>query len=92
MPRKVVAGLVVALAIVSLPMFGDYYTNNMLSNSPRTTMIGNIIQEKFLQELNYPEAAALSVMLMLVMLVLATVYAKALGTEDSALAAGATGG
>ena len=54
-------------------------------------MIGNIIQEKFLQELNYPEAAALSVILMIVMLILATIYAKVLGTEDSALAAGATG-
>jgi spermidine/putrescine transport system permease protein len=29
--------------IVVLPMFGDYYTSDMLSNSPRTTMIGNLI-------------------------------------------------
>ncbi len=54
-------------------------------------MIGNIIQEKFLVELNYPEAAALSVFLMLAMLVLGSLYAKILGTEDAALTAGATG-
>ena len=36
-----------------------------------------------------PEAAALSVILMLGMLVIALVYARALGTEDAALAAGA---
>ena len=52
-------------------------------------MIGNIIQRKFLTEFNYPEAAALSVILMLGMLVLALIYAKVLGTEDDALAAAA---
>ena len=57
--------------------------------SNRTTMIGQIIQTKFLRQADYPEAAALSVMLMLGMLVIALVYAKALGTEDAALAAGA---
>ena len=50
-------------------------------------MIKDIIQEKFLQELNYPEAAALSVVLMVAMLVLATVYARILGTEDDSLTA-----
>ena len=35
--------ILAGLIIVTLPMFGDYYTNNLLSNSPRTTMIGNLI-------------------------------------------------
>jgi spermidine/putrescine transport system permease protein len=56
---------------------------------PGTTMIGNIIQTKFLTELNYPDAAALSVILMVAMLVLATIYARILGTEDVQRAAGA---
>jgi len=84
-------GVFAAFLLTFVPATGDYVNASVLGGT-NTTMIGNIIQEKFLQELNYPEAAALSVMLMLVMLVLATVYAKALGTEDSALAAGATGG
>ena len=33
------------LVIISLPMFGDYYTNNLLSNSPKTNMIGNLIDD-----------------------------------------------
>jgi spermidine/putrescine transport system permease protein len=37
--QAILAGTV----IVTLPMFGDYYTNNLLSNSPRTSMLGNII-------------------------------------------------
>jgi spermidine/putrescine transport system permease protein len=35
--------ILAGVIIVTLPMFGDYYTNNLLSNSPRTTMIGNLI-------------------------------------------------
>src|SRR5206468_3452854 len=31
--------------IVVLPMFGDYYTADLLSGSPRTTMIGNLVDE-----------------------------------------------
>lgn len=36
-------GILAGLIIVTLPMFGDYYTNNLLSQSPKTTMIGNLI-------------------------------------------------
>jgi spermidine/putrescine transport system permease protein len=52
-------------------------------------MIGQIIQSKFLVEADYPQAAALSVILMVGMLVIAVIYARVLGTEDAALAAGA---
>ncbi len=37
--QAILAGTV----IVTLPMFGDYYTNDLLSASPRTTMVGNLI-------------------------------------------------
>jgi spermidine/putrescine transport system permease protein len=30
-------------ALVALPMFGDYYTNDLISASPRTNMLGNEI-------------------------------------------------
>jgi len=83
-------GVFAAFLLTFVPATGDYVNAAVLGGT-NTTMIGNIIQEKFLQELNYPEAAALSVILMIVMLILATIYAKVLGTEDSALAAGATG-
>jgi spermidine/putrescine transport system permease protein len=45
-------------------------------------MIGNIIQDRFLIQNAYNEAAALAAVLMLAMLVLVTIYARALGTED----------
>jgi spermidine/putrescine transport system permease protein len=83
-------GVFAAFLLTFVPATGDY-VNAAVLGGPGTTMIGNIIQEKFLVELSYPGAAALSVMLMIAMLVLASIYARILGTEDAALAAGATG-
>ncbi|WP_051944090.1 ABC transporter permease [Streptacidiphilus rugosus] len=37
-------GLLTACVITALPMFGDYYTNTLVSGSPTTSMIGNQIQ------------------------------------------------
>jgi spermidine/putrescine transport system permease protein len=81
-------GVFAAFLLTFVPATGDYVNADLLGG-PGTTMIGNIIQQKFLLELDYPEASALSVILMVVMLVLASVYARVLGTEDVARAAGA---
>jgi spermidine/putrescine transport system permease protein len=79
-------GVFAAFLLTFVPATGDYVNASILGG-PGTTMIGNIIQEKFLVELNYPEAAALSVILMIAMLILASVYARILGTEDQTLTA-----
>ena len=44
-------------------------------------MIGNVIQSKFLELIDYPAAAALSFVLMAVILVGVFAYTRALGTE-----------
>jgi ABC-type spermidine/putrescine transport system permease subunit I len=36
-------GILAGCVIIALPMFGDYYTPDLLSGSPRTNMIGNQI-------------------------------------------------
>ncbi len=36
-------GILAGTVLIMLPMFGDYYTPNLLSGSPRTRMIGNWI-------------------------------------------------
>jgi spermidine/putrescine transport system permease protein len=82
-------GVFAAVLLTFVPATGDY-VNATILGSNNTQMIGNVIQRKFLVNFQPPEAAALSIMLMLGMLVLASIYAKILGTEDSALAAGAT--
>ncbi len=42
-------GLITSLVITALPMAGDYYTNTIVSGSPKTSMVGNQI-ELFLLE------------------------------------------
>jgi spermidine/putrescine transport system permease protein len=84
-------GVFAAFLLTFVPATGDY-VNATILGGPGTFMIGNVIQDKFLVNIDYPAAAALSVVLMVIMLVLASVYARILGTEDAALAAGATGG
>jgi len=79
-------GVFAAFLLTFVPATGDY-VNAAVLGGPGTTMIGNIIQDKFLTQNDYPEAAALSVVLMLGMLVLASLYARVLGTEDSTIAA-----
>ncbi len=54
------------LVIIMLPMFGDFYTPNLLSGSPRTTMYGNTI-DQFINQTTSQGAlgAALTIILMI---------------------------
>ncbi len=40
--------IVAAVLLTCLPMLGDYYTNDLLSGSPKTSMVGNLINETVL--------------------------------------------
>ena len=62
-------GILAALVIVSLPMFGDYYTQNLLSGSPRTTMIGNVIDDAVGSTGQGPKAAVFVIILMVLVLI-----------------------
>lgn len=63
------AGLVAAGVLIALPMFGDYYTNDLLSRSPSTEMIGNQI-DFFLNASTEPQKGALLVLALSVFLLL----------------------
>jgi spermidine/putrescine transport system permease protein len=56
--------------------------NATVLGGTNNTMIGNIIQNLYLVNTDYPEAAALSFTLMAILLVGIFLYARALGTED----------
>jgi spermidine/putrescine transport system permease protein len=75
-------GIFAAVILTFVPAAGDYVNAEILGG-PGTTMIGNVIVAKFLSQADYPEAAALAVILMAMMLVLAVIYARVLGTENS---------
>jgi spermidine/putrescine transport system permease protein len=79
-------GVFAATLLTFVPATGDYVEAEILGG-PGTFMIGNVIQQEFLVRARYPHAAALSIVLMLAMVVLTSIYARALGTEDETLAA-----
>lgn len=60
---------------------GDFINADYLG-STQTTMIGNVIQKQFLVVKDYPGAAALSFLLMAMILAGVLSYTRALGTED----------
>jgi spermidine/putrescine transport system permease protein len=68
-------GILAGLVIVMLPMFGDYYTPNLLSGSPRTVMIGNTIDQFVNQTTSQGNVgAAITIVLMAFVAVLMIYY------------------
>ena len=60
--------------IIALPMFGDYYTPDLLSGSPKTSLIGNEINLYIRGGQQVPVGAALVVVLMVALSVLLAYY------------------
>jgi spermidine/putrescine transport system permease protein len=74
-------GVVAGTLLTFIPASGDYINAELLG-STQQKMIGNVIQSQFLRVLDYPTAAALSFILMAVILAIVTLYVRRAGTED----------
>jgi spermidine/putrescine transport system permease protein len=76
-------GIVAGTLLTFIPAAGDYVnaSRDFLGGAD-SQMIGNVIEANFLVLLNYPAAAALSIILMSVILVIVTIYIKRAGTEE----------
>ena len=74
-------GVLAGSLLVFIPAAGDFINADYLG-STQTTMIGNVIQKQFLVVKDYPAAAALSLVLMVIILAGVLLYTRALGTED----------
>jgi spermidine/putrescine transport system permease protein len=72
------------LVIISLPMFGDYYTNNLLSGSPSTNMIGNLIDDSVNSFGQGPEGAVLVLLLMLILIAPMAYYLRSTSRAQEA--------
>ena len=73
-------GVIAGTLLTFIPAAGDFI-NAQLLGTPRQYMIGNVIQSRFLEITDYPTAAALSFILMALILVAILFYARLLGTE-----------
>ncbi len=73
-------GIFAGTLLCFIPACGDY-VNAALLGTPKQYMIGNVIQSKFLNVLDYPTAAALSFILMLFILLGIALYTRLLGAR-----------
>jgi spermidine/putrescine transport system permease protein len=76
-----IPGVLAGSLLVFIPAMGDFINADYLGGT-QTTMIGNVIQKQFLVVKDYPAAAALSFLLMAMILAGVLSYTRALGTED----------
>ena len=73
-------GIVAGTLLTFIPAAGDFI-NAALLGTPKQSMIGNVIQSKFLELIDYPAAAALSFVLLALIMAALLVYARVVGTE-----------
>jgi spermidine/putrescine transport system permease protein len=74
-------GVVAGTLLTFIPAAGDFINSRLLGNT-QTVMIGQVIDSQFLRVLNYPLAAALSFILLIMILGLVTFYVRRAGTEE----------
>jgi spermidine/putrescine transport system permease protein len=91
-PRKVfrkvtlplsMPGIVSGTLLTFIPIAGDYVNaSGLFLGSTQTSMLGNVVESKFLKSYDYPTASALSVILMGAIMLLVTFYVRKSGTDD----------
>jgi putrescine transport system permease protein len=77
-----IPGILAGTVLIALPMFGDYYTQDLISASPRTNMIGNQIDEFARQGSQKTVGAVLTMLLALVLLVMMFYYLRTTRRAD----------
>jgi spermidine/putrescine transport system permease protein len=76
------AGTLGAVVLIALPMFGDYYTPDLMSGSPRTAMLGNAINGYVQGGPDKALGAALTLLLSAFLLVFMLYYLRTLRKES----------
>jgi spermidine/putrescine transport system permease protein len=77
-----IPGVFAAVLLTFVPVASDYVNAQILGGT-HNTMIGTIIETQYITNFNFPVAAALSFILMAVLLGGVFLYARLLGTEDA---------
>jgi spermidine/putrescine transport system permease protein len=72
-------GIVAGVLLTFIPALGDY-VNAQLLGGTQQSMVGNVIQSLYLTQRDYPEAAALSFLMMALILVVVMAYLRFAGT------------
>ncbi len=75
------AGLFGGMLLVFLPALGDFVSAQLLGG-PKTYMIGNLVQQQFLEGQNWPLGSAMTVAMMIALTVLMVAYLRATATRN----------
>ena len=70
--------IVAAVLLTCLPMLGDYFTNDLLSGSPKTSMVGNLINETVLTPGETGYAGAFVMIVLIVSLIPMIYYIRSI--------------
>ncbi len=76
------AGTLGGIVLIALPMFGDYYTPDLMSGSPKTAMLGNTINNYVQGGPDKALGAALTLLLSAFLLVFMVYYLRVLRRES----------
>ncbi|MDF2143952.1 ABC transporter permease [Knoellia sp. p5-6-4] len=74
-------GVVAGTLLTFIPAAGDFINSRLLGNT-QTVMVGQVIDSQFLRVLDYPMAAALSFILLILIVTLVALYVRRAGTEE----------
>jgi len=73
-------GVVAGSLLVFIPVVGDFI-NAQILGGPQVSMIGNVIEFRFLRATDYPTAAALAFVLVALVMTLVLVYVRSVGSD-----------
>jgi ABC-type spermidine/putrescine transport system permease subunit I len=79
-----IPAIVAAVLLTCLPMLGDYFTNDLLSASPSTSMVGNLINNSVLTPGQTGQAGAFVLLVLVVSLVPMIIYVRSARSEGVA--------
>lgn len=74
-------GVVAGTLLTFIPASGDYINSQLLGNA-NTSMIGNVVDSRFLVNSDYPTASVLSFTLMAIILAVVFFYVRRAGTDE----------
>jgi spermidine/putrescine transport system permease protein len=78
------AGTLGGIVLIALPMFGDYYTPDLMSGSPETSLLGNTINNYVQGGPDKALGAALTILLSAFLLIFMLYYLRTLRREEPA--------
>jgi spermidine/putrescine transport system permease protein len=77
------AGTIGGIVLIALPMFGDYYTPDLMSGSPKTAMLGNAINGYVQGGPDKSLGAALTILLSAFLFIFMLYYLRVLRKENA---------